>query len=74
MKTTKKMKEELELMSMSGTLSIEIIEGNLIRNTETWGNMDPFIVLQYKDSKFKTSVINDGGKNPHWDQAFDIPV
>ncbi len=36
-------------MKMSGTLQIEILEGKLYRNTETWGDMDPFIVLQYKD-------------------------
>ena len=42
--------------------------------------MDPYVTLQYKglnnkETKLKTSVIDEGGKNPKWkDQEFTIII
>ena len=50
------------------------IEGNLIRDTETFGKMDPYLVIEYKGGKFKTKTHNNGGKRPHWNQVFKLDV
>jgi len=50
------------------------VEGNLIKDTEFWGNMDPFIVLEVGNEKFKTTTVQEGGKNPVWQEKFDIPL
>jgi hypothetical protein len=37
-----------------GYLHIRIIEGKLIRNTELFGNMDPFVQVDYRGKSYKT--------------------
>ena len=39
---------------MEGTLSLNIIEGLLIRNTEIFMRMDPYLEIDYMDRKIKT--------------------
>jgi Ca2+-dependent lipid-binding protein len=43
-----------------------VIEGKLFRDTEAVGEMDPFILIEYKGKKFQTKVHEEGGKNPKW--------
>ena len=50
----------------SGTLKITVVEANLTRNTETFGKMDPYVKLETRMQKFKTTTINSGGKTPKW--------
>ena len=56
------------------TLTIKVIEGKLFRNTETFGQMDPFLVIQHKGHKVKTRVIKDGGMHIVWNESFDIAL
>ena len=59
----------------SGTLKITVVEANLTRNTETFGKMDPYVKLETRMQKFKTTTINSGGKTPKWTgQTFQIDV
>ena len=56
-------------------LQLNIYEGKLHRDTETFGQMDPFLIV--KDShgrQFKTKVIDDAGKNPVWNDTLTIPI
>lgn len=57
-----------------GSLTFKILKGKLKRNTETVGEMDPFIVIQYLKVKYQTAVHKSGGKLPVWNQAFDLPI
>ena len=51
-----------------------VIEGKLYRNTETFGQMDPFILIKHNGAKYRTPVLDDAGKNPIWNHLLIIPV
>ena len=51
-----------------------VIKGKLIRNTETIGKMDPYVLLEYNGGKYRTDVKDEGGKNPVWNQDLVIPL
>ena len=36
--------------------------------------MDPFVELDYEGKKFTTKVIEEGHKNPLWNETFEIPI
>ena len=36
--------------------------------------MDPFVQIQYGSEILTTNVIANGGKNPEWNQQYEIPV
>ena len=59
---------------MAGFLTLKIVEGKLTRNTELFGNMDPFIQIEYRDQKFRTKVNDGGGLTPTWNETFMIPI
>ena len=47
----------------------------MTRDTETFGKMDPYVKIETRMQKFKTSTVNNGGKNPKWtNQSFTIDV
>lgn len=51
-----------------------VLEGKLHRNTETFGAMDPFIMIKHNGLKYRTQVLDEAGKNPVWNQLLIIPV
>ena len=61
-------------MATSGSLRVEIIEARLTRDTEFFSKMDPYVIIETRQQKFKTRTIQGGGKTPKWDQVFDIDV
>jgi Ca2+-dependent lipid-binding protein len=46
----------------------------LYRDTEVIGKMDPFLQVDYRDKKFRTKVIDQGGKEPVWNEMLEIPL
>jgi Ca2+-dependent lipid-binding protein len=55
----------------SGVLKFIIDSAEIYRNTEVVGEMDPFVTIFYKslnenETKLKTTVVQEGGKNPKW--------
>lgn len=36
--------------------------------------MDPFIVLEHDGHKYKSKVIEKGGKTPIWNETFEVPI
>ena len=34
--------------------------------------MDPFVSFEYEGAKFRTKTHENGGKNPHWHETFEI--
>jgi len=70
-----KEKAEAEaLLAQGGLLSLEIVEGQLIKDTELWGEMDPFVVVDYQEVKYKTTTAKDGGRKPKWGETLEIPI
>ena len=55
-------------------MQITVIEGKLIRDTEIFGKMDPFFVIQHKGQQYKTKVFLKGGKNPIWNERFRFSI
>jgi Ca2+-dependent lipid-binding protein len=49
-----------------GHLQITFIEGDLTRDTETFGSMDPLVEVEYLGQKMRTRVHEGGGKRPNW--------
>ena len=44
-----------------------ILEAKLTRDTETFGKMDPYAVVNYLGREIgRTKVHEDGGKTPKW--------
>ena len=58
----------------SGRLKLNVVQARLTRDTEFFGKMDPFAVIEYRQQKFKTKVKKNAGKTPRWDEQFTIDV
>lgn len=65
---------EEELDHSKAVLALKIVEAQLIRDTEMFGKMDPFMMVEVNERKYRTQVILEGGKNPVFDKVFFIPV
>jgi Ca2+-dependent lipid-binding protein len=50
------------------------VEAKLTRDTEFFGKMDPFAVIDYRNERFKTVVKQDAGKVPVWNQTFKFDI
>merc|ERR1719350_1645431 len=61
-------------MATSGTLRLEIIEARLTRDTEVFGKMDPFCIIETRMQKHRTRTLQGAGKTPRWAEGFDIDV
>ena len=59
-------------MATSGALHLEVIEARLTRDTSSWTGMDPYVQIKYRMEEHKTTPKE--GKNPEWNEAFDIDV
>ena len=55
-------------------LRMLVVEGRLFRDTETFGQMDPFLIVEHNKKKYKTAVHEDGGKAPKWNHELLIPI
>ncbi|XP_073042483.1 elicitor-responsive protein 3-like isoform X2 [Primulina eburnea] len=63
-------------MSVSGIqgrlLEITVVGCNKLRNTEWISRQDPYVCLEYASSKHRTRTCYGGGKNPTFQDKFDI--
>ena len=66
----------MNFMQTSGEIRLRmlVVEGELFRDTETFGQMDPFLIIEHNNKKYKTSVHQDGGKTPKWNHEVLIPI
>ena len=53
-------------MSTSGKLSILILEARLTRDTEMFGKMDPYVIIETRMQRIRTATQDDAGKTPSW--------
>ena len=49
-----------------GTLNISILEGNFIKDMDIFGEMDPYIIIEYKGVKYRTVTKRGAGRFPQW--------
>lgn len=58
-----------------GTLTIEVVEAHLTRDTQKVGKMDPYVKIKCRDLVWKSEVDKNGGKKPEWKhQKVEIDV
>ena len=53
-------------------LHLTCIEAQLTHDTEMFGKMDPFVKITSGHLGIKTSVDENGGKKPTWNQTLHI--
>lgn len=56
----------------SGKLTIHILEAKLTRDTETFGKMDPYVVINTRQQRIRTKTMQNAGKNPKWSNEFFV--
>lgn len=61
-------------IQQGGILKFKVKEARLFRDTETFGKMDPYVILEFKEHKFKTKTHENGGKNPKWHDEFELKI
>eukprot|EP00004_Rigifila_ramosa_P003390 TRINITY_DN1364_c0_g1_i2.p1 TRINITY_DN1364_c0_g1~~TRINITY_DN1364_c0_g1_i2.p1 ORF type:complete len:169 (+),score=45.93 TRINITY_DN1364_c0_g1_i2:24-509(+) len=55
-------------------LRIQILEARALRDSDFFGKMDPYVVLEMDPYDFKTKTHKNGGKKPVWNQQFELVV
>ncbi|XP_073106965.1 elicitor-responsive protein 3-like [Elaeis guineensis] len=55
-------------------LEITVVGCSKLRDTELFSRQDPYVCLEYADSKFRTRTRTDGGRNPTFQEKFQIPL
>lgn len=66
--------KEGEVDLRKGKLTLVIQRAELTRDTETFGKMDPYVLITFDSKIRKTSVKQEGGKIPIWNEKFEIEV
>lgn len=62
-------------MATSGKLRVHIVEAKLTRDTETFGKMDPYIIINTRQQRVRTKTAMNQGKTPKWPGEYmDIDV
>ena len=55
-----------------GCVDILIHKATIVRDVETLGKMDPFVIFHLGKTSAKTNVAKDQGKNPIWNQNLKL--
>jgi Ca2+-dependent lipid-binding protein len=55
-----------------GSLKIKVMHGVIYRNTEIFGDMDPFVLILHKKRKYKTKASLNAGQQPTWNELIEI--
>ena len=62
----------MEIPGQLPIISLTVIEGNLLRDSELISSMDPYLVIEYNKLKFKTKVLDKADKHPVWNEIFKL--
>lgn len=55
-------------------LDVTVVACNKLRDTELFSRQDPYVCLEYANSRFRTRTCTDGGKHPTFQEKFQIPL
>ena len=58
----------------SGLLKLTIVEAKLTRDTEDFGQMDPFVCIAYREFRCRTKTMDGAGMTPVWNEEIEIDV
>ena len=62
------------IMATNGKLSLTVVEARLERDTETFGKMDPYVVVHNRMQRMRTATQEDAGKEPVWNETLELDV
>eukprot|EP00252_Welwitschia_mirabilis_P013574 TRINITY_DN29840_c0_g1_i1.p1 TRINITY_DN29840_c0_g1~~TRINITY_DN29840_c0_g1_i1.p1 ORF type:complete len:146 (-),score=30.48 TRINITY_DN29840_c0_g1_i1:41-478(-) len=57
-----------------GSLRVLLVDAKGLENTDFLCNMDPYVILTYRSQEKKSSVAQDAGSNPQWNETFVFQV
>ncbi|KAG0463285.1 hypothetical protein HPP92_019354 [Vanilla planifolia] len=57
-----------------GILEVTLLDGKGLKDTDLFGKVDPYVVLQYRNQERKSSVARGQGSNPKWNESFKFLV
>ncbi len=59
-----------------GVLQLKIIRADFHIDTELFGNMDPYILIEHNKRKHQTEVKKNAGQQPVWgeSESFTLPL
>ncbi|KAI5071608.1 hypothetical protein GOP47_0013859 [Adiantum capillus-veneris] len=57
-----------------GTIEVQLIRGHGLKDVETFGKSDPYVVLSCGHVTHRTRTMHDAGSNPIWNQNFLFEV
>ncbi|XP_074578930.1 elicitor-responsive protein 3-like [Curcuma longa] len=55
-------------------LEVTVVGCSNLRDTELFSRQDPYVCIEYANSKFRTRTCTDGGRNPNFQEKFQIPL
>ena len=57
-------------------LQLKIIQAKFYIDTELFGNMDPYIIIEHNKKKYQTVVKKNAGQQPVWgdSETFSLPL
>lgn len=59
---------------MKTTFSFLCRNADLVRNTETFGKMDPYVKITCGKKSVKTKYIDEAGQKPVWDATVNLDI
>ena len=62
------------MAAITGKLALTVIEAILTRDTEIIGKMDPYVKIKTGQQVFKTTVKDETGKTPVFNETFELNV
>ncbi|XP_047158983.1 16 kDa phloem protein 1-like [Vigna umbellata] len=57
-----------------GFIEVQLVKAKGLRNTDIFGKMDPYALIQYKGQEKRSKVAYGQGKNPVWNERFIFKV
>ncbi|XP_027336961.1 C2 domain-containing protein At1g63220-like [Abrus precatorius] len=57
-----------------GTLEVVLISAKGLDDNDFLSSVDPYVILTYRTQEHKSTVQEDGGSNPQWNESFLFTV
>ncbi|KAK7372375.1 hypothetical protein VNO80_05753 [Phaseolus coccineus] len=58
----------------TGFMEVQLVKAKGLRDTDIFGKMDPYVLIQYKGQEKRSRDANGQGKNPVWNEQFMFKV
>ena len=59
-------------LNINCKLKITLEKATFLHDADMFGKQDPFVKITCSGITYKTKVIEEGGKNPVWNETFEM--